>query len=250
VFQEEDELEYVEPLDGEAKQVTYVVQRTLCSLKFPTEPHHSPYQIGWIKKVLALKVTEICKVPLAIEKHYNELVTCDAIDMEACHVLLGSPWQHDMGIVSPKTKLENKTLVTLVASPKEFQADITGPIIAVEDEPLMMLGLGPNIIKEDISNDLDGQHSVDEIMIRFLELLFMESLLKKYNPYKILRKINDNAYVVDLPNTMSISKTFNVSDIYEIHSEDMNEDGHSRTSSFKVRGNDDDMIQELTKEYM
>ncbi|GKF24020.1 hypothetical protein Tco_0076342, partial [Tanacetum coccineum] len=32
-FQEEDELEYVEPLDGEAKQVTYVVQRTLCSSK-------------------------------------------------------------------------------------------------------------------------------------------------------------------------------------------------------------------------
>ncbi|GJW50002.1 hypothetical protein Tco_0091353 [Tanacetum coccineum] len=32
-FQEEDELEYAEPLDGEAKQVTYVVQRTLCSSK-------------------------------------------------------------------------------------------------------------------------------------------------------------------------------------------------------------------------
>ncbi|GKB47766.1 hypothetical protein Tco_0898519, partial [Tanacetum coccineum] len=29
-FQEEDELEYVEPLDGEVEQVTYVVQQTLC----------------------------------------------------------------------------------------------------------------------------------------------------------------------------------------------------------------------------
>ncbi|GKB85267.1 transposon ty3-I gag-pol polyprotein, partial [Tanacetum coccineum] len=192
VFQEEDELEYAEPLDGEAEQVTYVVQRTLCSpkvsdssqgnkifqtkclvkekicsvmidggscenlvskalvkaFKLPTEPHHSPCQIGWIKKVPALKVVEICKVPLAIGKHYNELVTCDVVDIEACHVLLGIPWQHDMdathqgksnmylfkwgrktidmlslGVVSPKTKLENKTLVTLVASPKEFQAE-------------------------------------------------------------------------------------------------------------------------------
>ncbi|GJX97956.1 hypothetical protein Tco_0354975 [Tanacetum coccineum] len=33
LFQEEDELEYAEPLDGEAEQVTYVVQRTLCSPK-------------------------------------------------------------------------------------------------------------------------------------------------------------------------------------------------------------------------
>nr|GEV83055.1 hypothetical protein [Tanacetum cinerariifolium] len=84
-FQEEDELEYVEPLDEEAEQVTYVVQRTLCLPK-----------TVWIKKGPTLKVIEICKVPLAIGKHYNELVTCDVVDMEACHVLLERPWQHDV----------------------------------------------------------------------------------------------------------------------------------------------------------
>nr|GEZ72114.1 putative nucleotidyltransferase, ribonuclease H [Tanacetum cinerariifolium] len=189
--QEEDELDYAEPLDEEAEQVTYVVQQTLCSLKvsdsskrnkifqtkclvkeniysiiihgrscgnlvskalvkafkLPTERHFNPYQIGWIQKWPTLKVTEICIVPLAIEKHYNELVTCDVVGIEACHVLLGRPWQHDvdtthqrksnmylfkwsektiamlpLGVVSPKKKLENKTLVSLVASPKEFQA--------------------------------------------------------------------------------------------------------------------------------
>ncbi|GKE74136.1 putative nucleotidyltransferase, ribonuclease H, partial [Tanacetum coccineum] len=153
-FQEEDELEYVKPLDGEAKQVTYAVQRTLClpkvsdsskrnkifqtkclvkekicfiiidggsyenlmsealvkAFKLPTEPHYSPYQIGWIKKGPALKVTKICKVPLAIGKHYNDLVTCD-VDIETCHVLLGRPWQHDMDVTHQ------------VASPKEFQAE-------------------------------------------------------------------------------------------------------------------------------
>ncbi|GJS92033.1 RNA-directed DNA polymerase [Tanacetum coccineum] len=73
---------------------------------------------------------------------------------------------------------------------------------------------------------------------------------KKYGPYKILRKINDNAYVVDLSNTMSISKTFNVSDIYEFHSKDVNKGKHSRTSSSKEWENDEDTINELAEEYM
>ncbi|GJR38176.1 transposon ty3-I gag-pol polyprotein [Tanacetum coccineum] len=118
------------------------------AFKLLTEPHPSPYQIGQIKKGLALKVTKICKVPLALGKHYNELVTCDVVDMEICHVLLGRPWQRDvdsthqgisnmylfkwcrktiamlsLSVVSPKTKLESKTLATLVASPKDFQAE-------------------------------------------------------------------------------------------------------------------------------
>ncbi|GJV08719.1 RNA-directed DNA polymerase [Tanacetum coccineum] len=79
VFQEEDEeLKYTKPLDGE---------------RGPT-----------------LKVTEICKAHLAIGKHYNELVTCDVVDMEACHVLLERPKQHGVDATHQ------------VASPKEFQA--------------------------------------------------------------------------------------------------------------------------------
>nr|GEV54090.1 transposon Ty3-I Gag-Pol polyprotein [Tanacetum cinerariifolium] len=49
---------------------------------------------------------------------------------------------------------------------------------------------------------------------------------------------------------MSISKTFNVSDIYEFHSEDVDEDKHSRTSSSRERRNDENMINKLVKEYI
>ncbi|GJX72546.1 RNA-directed DNA polymerase [Tanacetum coccineum] len=45
-------------------------------------------------------------------------------------------------------------------------------------------------------------------------------------------------------------ETFDVSDIYEFHSEDVNEGKHSRMSSSKERGNDEDIIQELAEKYM
>jgi hypothetical protein len=38
---------------------------------------------------------------------------------------------------------------------------------------------------------------------------------KKYGPCKIIKKINDNAYVVDILDNLAISSTFNVADIFE-----------------------------------
>nr|GEU54165.1 putative nucleotidyltransferase, ribonuclease H [Tanacetum cinerariifolium] len=45
-----------------------------------------------------VRVTECCKVPISIGKYYKEDVLCDILDMDACHVLLGHPWQYDNDI--------------------------------------------------------------------------------------------------------------------------------------------------------
>lgn len=51
--------------------------------------------MGRIKKRFAVKVNEVCMVSLSIGKHYKGEIECDVMDMDACHMLLGRPWQYD-----------------------------------------------------------------------------------------------------------------------------------------------------------
>ena len=65
---------------------------------------------------------------------------------------------------------------------------------------------------------------------------------KKYGPFKITKKINDNAYVVALPDSLHISNTFNVVDLYAYHEDDLPLEENSGSSSSEVEETDTDRL--------
>lgn len=65
-------------------------------MQLPTKHHPSPYKLGWVKRGSQTRATTSCMIFISIGGHYRDELMCDIIDMDACHMLLGRPWQFDL----------------------------------------------------------------------------------------------------------------------------------------------------------
>ncbi|XP_057532797.1 uncharacterized protein LOC130810672 [Amaranthus tricolor] len=63
-------------------------------LHLKTKAHPNPYKMKWLDTKASGSVKHQCPVVLTLGTYEDE-VLCDVLEMDACHLLLGRPWQYD-----------------------------------------------------------------------------------------------------------------------------------------------------------
>lgn len=63
-------------------------------LGIQSSAHPSPYQLAWLNNGTDIRVSKQALVAFSIGS-YKDSVHCDVLPMDACHLLLGRPWQYD-----------------------------------------------------------------------------------------------------------------------------------------------------------
>ncbi|XP_074303669.1 uncharacterized protein LOC141638156 [Silene latifolia] len=126
-------------------------------LGLKTTKHPHPYALHWLDNGSSVKVTKQARVNLAMGSYVDE-VLCDVIPMDACHILLGRPWQFDRDVLHRgkcneyELKDKGKRIVLKPLSPQNSRVAATNTVPKA--------GISLLIGKRDVERAIDGGERV------------------------------------------------------------------------------------------
>nr|KYP36126.1 Transposon Ty3-I Gag-Pol polyprotein [Cajanus cajan] len=124
-----------QPSESDASQRENIFHpRLVEKLNLTPIPHPKPYQLHWLNEDGDIIVDKQVKVKFSIG-NYEDQVVCDIVPMEACHILLGRPWQFDKRTMH--NGLTNE--ITFTHKEMKFVFHPLSPSKVIEDQVQMKL---------------------------------------------------------------------------------------------------------------
>ncbi|KAJ0540763.1 putative nucleotidyltransferase, Ribonuclease H [Helianthus annuus] len=114
-----------------------ISEEAVQKLALKTESHPKPYKLQWLKKGGEVTVSKRALVSISIGSTYKDDVVCDVVPMDACHLLLGRPWEYERNIEhngrsNTYSFLFGGVKITLVPSkPKQLAAKQSGTLLTI-----------------------------------------------------------------------------------------------------------------------
>nr|GFA50338.1 hypothetical protein [Tanacetum cinerariifolium] len=178
-----------------------IAEEVVQKLGLKTENRPKPHKLQWLKKGGKVTVSKRVHVSFSVGTTYKDNVWCDVVAMDACHLLLGRPWEYDRDIThNGKTNtysfIFGSVKITLMPNkPKEVVNKPTGTLLTLSQ--------------------------------------FEDEL-------EIVEKMYSNAYRLKLLSHIRCSDVFNVKQLLPYHGNSSDEDsvGNSRTNFIYPGGND------------
>lgn len=110
-------------------------------LSLASEPHPHPYSLSWLQRETNFTVDRRVLVSFSIGTTYADTAWCDVVPMDACHLLLGRPWQFDRDVMH--NGRANSYSFVFKGMKFTLLPSVPRSITHAQDNPVLFLSYGP-----------------------------------------------------------------------------------------------------------
>lgn len=109
-------------------------------LKLQDKAHPHPYHLAWLQQNNDVRVTRRALVTFSISDAYHDQLYFDVVPVDACHLLLGCPWEFDRkvthdGYLNTYTLRFNDRNFTLKPTTPQLQPPPETPLLLMQKSP-------------------------------------------------------------------------------------------------------------------
>nr|GEY50233.1 putative reverse transcriptase domain-containing protein [Tanacetum cinerariifolium] len=172
-----------------------------------TKNHSKPYKLQWLKKGGEVTLSKRVLVAFFVKTTYKDSVWCDVVPMDACHLLLGRPWEYDRNITHNERAntysflFDGVKITLMLNKPKELVNKPTGTLLTLSqlqdklkmgDDVLVLIG-------KEVAKDSEIPEATIPLLEQFSNV-FPDELPDGLPPLHDIQHHNDLKSGSQLPN--------------------------------------------------